>query len=414
MVSYEVCGQKPRRRLTRWKRRNVAQERAAEKSLCDHEELGTELRYPRTYWCGHRLRGAQAVDVRCNDAERPHANFSKVQYCGSVWECPVCSALIRNERARDVRLGVENWLGRAGGVYMMTVTLRHHQGDGLAESLSCLTKSWRDITSRRVWKDLRAGSGIVGYVRSLEVTHGANGWHPHFHFLLFVEGEATGGGAQAIERVVLGAWKAAVLRNGGKLPNGYGVDVRPVGRNSGGVAAEYVSKVIDGDNVALEMARSDLKGGGGLPLSLGDECGSVTPFELLDFTDKKSKRLWGEYRDAIKGKRSIFFTRGLRELLGLRAEKTDDEIIEELQSVGELVAQVPAETYETEVRRNAEVAARMLELVEQRRYDEAARLIGCTVSVQERVDVRTGCVVECHVMQKCCTDVLTETQRCIT
>lgn len=414
MVSYEVCGQKPKRRVTRWKRRNIAQQRAAKETRRINAELGTDLKYPRTYWCGHKLKGFKAVDVRCNDTEKPHANFSMVQYCGSVWECPVCSALIRNERARDVKLGVENWLKQAGGVYMMTVTMRHHQNDGLADSLACITKSWRDITSRRAWKDLRAGSEIVGYIRSLEVTYGANGWHPHFHFLLFVEGEVNEEGAKVIERVVLDAWKAAVTKNGGKLPNEHGVDVRPVGKNSGEVAADYVSKVIDGDNVALELARSDLKEGGDLSLVLGDEFGSVTPFELLDFTDARSERLWSEYRDAIKGKRSIFFTKDLRRMLGLQTEKTDDQIIEELQAVGELVAQVPADVYETEVKANAEVAARMLEMIEQKRYDEAARLIGCTVSVHERVDRQTGCIVECHVMQKDNTNVLTRTQRCNT
>ena len=34
--------------------------------------------------------------------------------------------------------------------------------------------------------------GFKGLIRSLEVTHGANGWHPHTHELWFLKGSAEG------------------------------------------------------------------------------------------------------------------------------------------------------------------------------------------------------------------------------
>ncbi|MEG2687304.1 MAG: protein rep, partial [Christensenellaceae bacterium] len=404
LVNYEVClagsrlaEKSKNKRVSRWKRRNIAQNWVAREIKCENLRDGLEKKLPRTFWCGHALKGFNTIDVRCSDQENhANANFSGIQYCGSVWECPVCSALIRNKRAHDVSQGVENWLSESHGVFMLTLTTRHYQCDSLRDSLECITKAWRSITSLKAWKDLRIDMELEGYIRSLEVTHGTNGWHPHFHFLLFSKKIAAINDAQMIENIVLEAWKKAVPKNGGRLPNEHGVKVRCVGgENQGDIAAEYISKVFDGKHVSLEMARSDLK------TTLGDEAESITPFELLDFPDNMHcARLWQEYRTAIKGKRSIFFTKGLRKLLGLTLDKTDEEIIEELQSVGELVVQVPADVYEKKIKTNAEIAVQMLELIEKKKYEEAACLVGCNVEIRELLDKKTGCLVECRVMKK--------------
>ena len=39
--------------------------------------------------------------------------------------------------------------------------------------------------SKAIWADM----GKIGHIKALEVTHGRNGWHPHYHILIFTKQE---------------------------------------------------------------------------------------------------------------------------------------------------------------------------------------------------------------------------------
>lgn len=376
-TSDAASDRKRARRSAAYRRRREAQERS---------KGGEKL--PRTFWCGHRRKDSY-VDVR-RSPETGNAYYSGAVYCGAVWACPTCSALIRSARAKEVAQAVDRWTEKGGGLYMVTATIRHHEGDGLADSLSCLSDAWRSTVSGKRWKQFREAVGLRGYVRSLEITHGSNGWHPHLHFLFFVDGAADSAGAAAFRSVLLERWKRRVVSCGGKLPNGHGIDVRPVAVGDGASVAEYVSKV-EGGGLALEMARSDLKE--------SDEAGAITPFELLDRDDAKSRALWAEYVKATKGRRSVFFSRGLRSLLGMDAEMTDGELIAELEAVGEIVASVDAEAYEAAYRRDVGSIVASLELIERGEAHAAAAVLGCRAERGSRLDLRSGRLVECFIMR---------------
>ena len=47
-------------------------------------------------------------------------------------------------------------------------------------------KAWRGLVDNRAGKLIRADLGLVGTIRNVEVTCGCNGWHPHFHCLVFI------------------------------------------------------------------------------------------------------------------------------------------------------------------------------------------------------------------------------------
>jgi hypothetical protein len=72
-----------------------------------------------------------------------------------------------------------------------------------------------------------------------------------------------------------------------------------------------------------ELARHDLKRG---------RAGSVMPFELLDRDDARSRALWVEYVEVTRGRRAIFWSKGLRALLGLDVERTDDEVMADTEA----------------------------------------------------------------------------------
>lgn len=58
---------------------------------------------------------------------------------------------------------------------------------------------------------LRNALGSFGHIRALEVTHGENGFHPHFHALLFFHPQQT---TPAGWGMLLPRWQAAAVRSG--------------------------------------------------------------------------------------------------------------------------------------------------------------------------------------------------------
>jgi hypothetical protein len=70
----------------------------------------------------------------------------------------------------------------------------------------------------------------------------------------------------------------------------------------------------------------------------------MTPFDLLrSFRDTKNdihKRLFAEYSQTFKGKRQLVWSAGLRGLLLLAPELTDEEIVEQHDEIDELFVMI--------------------------------------------------------------------------
>ena len=77
-----------------------------------------------------------------------------------------------------------------GGLYMLTFTIPHYMGITLNRcywAFVGLLKRFFNGTrkSKAIWADM----GKIGHIKALEVTHGRNGWHPHYHILIFTKQE---------------------------------------------------------------------------------------------------------------------------------------------------------------------------------------------------------------------------------
>lgn len=117
------------------------------------------------------------------------AHMSGVQSCGSIWACPVCAAKVRERRASEIPRAALAHMTAGGSVYMATLTARHRIGHRLAPLLSTVIGGFRQkLISGRAWITERQALGVVGTIRSTEVTYGGNGWHPHLHVLVFCAG----------------------------------------------------------------------------------------------------------------------------------------------------------------------------------------------------------------------------------
>lgn len=321
--------------------------------------------------CGRSVRSSDGVSIRASGAGADRsAGFSGLATCGSVWSCPECSAKIARERQSEIHDALAEWHARGGRVAMVTLTMRHHRRHGLRELWDGLSKAWHRTTSGRAWKDeqrqhgtpmprtirsgARAGQVVVEdripTVRLVEVTRGKNGWHVHVHALLLLDGETSREDVTYLGDQMFTRWRDALGAAGLPRPtHEHGVDARRLdGDAAAATAADYFTKT--NYAAALEAARSDLKRARG---------GNITPFGMLallttgevhDSVDVDAlgdvTKLWHEWEDVSRARRQIAWTPGLREHLGLRAER-DDETIAEDDAGGDVVARIAPAVWRT-------------------------------------------------------------------
>jgi len=281
-----------------------------------------------------RLEGDTVIRVR-----EGRAHYAGFRSCGDVWACPVCSAKIRNARAAEISDAVGRWDQANHGVYMVTLTVPHESGMPLGPLWAAMTKALQAVRSGEVYQQLKAELGIVATATAKEVTHGANGWHPHFHLLVFTTKPASGDGLFDLLTYFRRSWARQVIKAGLGEPNrlhGVRVDICWSGADAG----LYLAKVQDGKSVGNEVARGDLK-------PAGD--GHRTPFEVVadlqQFALVADRDLWAEYEQVMHGKRAIVWSRGYRDILGMDLEQTDEEIAA-AEVGGQAVAVLSAETWQ--------------------------------------------------------------------
>lgn len=274
-----------------------------------------------------RCRWALDAEVGVHGGDGATAHFSGTERCASIWACPTCAAVVRSERAREIDAAVQAWQERGGHLAFVTLTLRHKREDPLAESLDAVLKGWQRMLMGASWERFLVRHGVHGYVRSVEVTLGANGWHPHVHALLFLEGEVSEAVTAAMQAWLYDRWARIVTRLGARLPSkDRGVDVKAADAQ-GRVVARYLAKVQDEGaraKIGMKVARFDLK--------RSRSAGGMMPFELLDADDGAARRLWIEYVHATKGRRAITWSKGLRAKLIKEPERTDQEVTDDVKA----------------------------------------------------------------------------------
>jgi hypothetical protein len=249
--------------------------------------------------------------------------------CGSVWGCPLCAPKITERKRIDVEEGMASAKDKGLQVMLATFTIPHGLGHDLKQIRAQLLQAWRKGSTSRAGKAMRKMIGLRGYIRVVEVTYGVNGWHPHFHVLFFLDTEFS---AQDIQQAWYPIWLDGCRKSGLEDPSeAHGVRV-----DDGSRAAQYVTKW----GMDSELTKGHLKKGKK----------SVNPWDLLriytfglegitpelqeiaaglNIDKKRAAALWIDFFKAFKGTRQLYWSNGLRGLLGLSKEKTDQEIAEE-------------------------------------------------------------------------------------
>lgn len=257
------------------------------------------------------------------------AGFSGLQTCGSVHACPTCNAKIAAGRSEDLAAAVTRWHEAGGVVALVTLTMRHDRSQRLTELWDPLSYAWSKATSGRGWQQDVAAHGTfvdgktrIPWARAVEATHGKNGWHLHVHALVFLAGDVD---ADALGKSMFQRWRDALLRKGlaAPLAGHGGLDVSMVASGSEAVGRYLAKSTYDHDakGAGWEVAGGAMKDG---------RRGNRAPFAILrsfvETGDLDALDLWREWERASKGRRQLTWSRGLRDLLRLGAEETDEDL----------------------------------------------------------------------------------------
>ena len=275
-----------------------------------------------------RLR-AHNSDVQVwKSKEHGTASYAGLQTCGSVWACPVCSAKIAERRRVELVDAMEMHKAHGGHVFMLTATTPHQRGDDLVQLLAQQGKAVQGFLRDRQVKAVFAQMGYIGQVRALEVTHGRksarnNGWHPHFHFLLFVTSQGSAADWISWNTQLYRRWVVYCQKVGLGTPSAaHGIKL-----DNGEKAAQYVTKW----GLEDEMTKGHTKKG---------KDGGESPFDLLravlaDPKDRQAAALFKEFADCFKGKKQLSWSRGLKARF-MVDEKTDEQLSEEKDDLATL------------------------------------------------------------------------------
>lgn len=272
-----------------------------------------------------RLRASNA-DIQVWKSKEFHTtHFKGLQTCGSVWRCPVCSAKIAERRRVEILQVMDGHKAAGGCVNLLTLTCPHQAKDNLAELLEKQAKALNRFFNDRHVKSILDDMGTIGKIKALEVTHGRksdqnNGWHPHYHLLMF---QGSGVDLRRFNAMEMDEWQRGLYERWAIACVGVGLG-RPSAAHGlklddGGKASRYVAKWGLEDEMTKGHTKKSIHG--------------ETPFDFLrayqdDPTDKQAAALFIEFAKTFEGKKQLTWSLGLKKLYQL-ADKSDDEVAAE-------------------------------------------------------------------------------------
>lgn len=334
----------------------------------------------RVRMCGSkRVADRIEVAVRRGSDGAAHARYLGLLRCGHVWDCPCCSARILAERTTWLDAVSQSRANDAQA--MVTFSIAHYAGNGLAELLGGMARAHRRMLQGK--EGQRLFGGLHAWARRTEVTLGDEyGWHPHYHSLLvfdalrFPNDGCTAKDDRDAEKSwesvcacrcprctwrvdVTMRWRECVRKELGAshVPS----PARAAHVTSGHEVARYISKL------ALEVAGVSKE---------SRKPGHRTEWQLAEdvarWNHPRDVALWKEYQRAVKGRRMFAFSKSANELLaalGLKVpERAGDHSLDEIGDDDDETIEIRVDEWELVRRARAidqAACARVLEAAEQ-------------------------------------------------
>lgn len=334
-------------------------------------ELAEPSRWARMDWLrdhsarhGQRMCGMTAAVDEVTVQRGPRGvNFGGLLTCGSR-TCPNCGPRIAAQTRSDIEAALDAWLVKpTRRVWFGTFTVRHNLGQSFAELADAVSACWGAATGGRGWMRDREQHGIAHTLRIFEQKWGrTNGWHIHVHVLFFIEDAYLDSTDHSgLLQTMFKRWSSKASSLGLGVPLLRAQDLHAVTKTDAldRIARYFAKETTDASehtgSIAAEMSNAEGKQG----------ITSLTPGQLLSWAmlgEGYIEQLWGrtrssgrgrgaqgqewarmlynEFERGMKGRRTIAWSRGMREALGLDRELTDDEAAERQAQLEAVESQV--------------------------------------------------------------------------
>lgn len=139
--------------------------------------------------------------------------------CNHSWACPECTARVMSKYSARVGAGIDALAEQGYAASMFTFTVFHTAMMSCEETFLLLNMAWAMFDKNKTWKrkkksavdasidNGKSGRPVSYYksggvwnrfyhefgcnhtVKTLEVTYGKHGWHPHIHMLIWVKSQ---------------------------------------------------------------------------------------------------------------------------------------------------------------------------------------------------------------------------------
>jgi len=274
-------------------------------------------------------RAARGVAFPTIESNGERSRLTGVHRCKQGAICPVCAPKIAMAHAKELAAATTAAYALGWRVLHITYTLSHHAGESLEKVLSSIADARRKyFLAGRGYAALKSQIGIEGSARALEVTNGCNGWHPHFHVLVFVSGDIP----DDLEEKFTERWLHAVAKVGAGASRDHALRIEEGSQK----ISEYLNKfgrlpAEGGHSVEMEVSHGYAKNA---------RKDAKTPFALLEadrIGEEDAAGLFREYAGAMAGRALIRWSKGLRAALGLETDQPD-----EASDSGEVFTEVAA------------------------------------------------------------------------
>lgn len=328
---------------------------ARSRRFLGRQALRSVTNIPACRSCG-RTSVLLGGDVGLRRTEAGVVGFAGLKTCGRIWVCPTCNAKVMAKRAIEIGAGLGWVVEENMHVLWGSLTVRHNAGSDLQTLLDIQTDAWRHIVNSKYWRSINAtkqidhahadtcdddcarkrdviltdAPGRVGYIRAAEITIGGNGWHPHFHPIIIIQGSKDF--ARVIAKEILALWVSGVALAGGDAMGNEAQQLKlidtPVAFEQLG---EYVTKAtysgLDPQAVALETVWSQGKVSKGRVAKTDAHWSLLESVALNESSGEVTSETirWWELEEATTGHRMITWSRGLRQFAGIGEETTDAE-----------------------------------------------------------------------------------------
>lgn len=300
-----------------------------------------------SYFCGY---ASHTNSISLESDLKGNSNCCGTSRCNSIYQCNVCQQRILSRRQKELEIINKSHLESGGGVYLLTLTVKHSMLDsfesllGSSKNLSGLLGAYSYLVSKdRGFKKLLENYGVQMSCRAFESTWGqTNGYHVHLHCLYYTSRQLTDKEMQSFPKEFYKLWVNAIDKAGLKIPNKkHGVDFQD-GSNAGKYIAKWSSS-----NELSSVTHKKAKDGNFTINELENLL--IEKTQTLLPTDKLKSVLKNYYKGCY-GKR--FLTWSDRKFLRKKylsslneLEQTDNQILENSNIESKLKVSIGSKTY---------------------------------------------------------------------